>query len=152
MLRQIRSLLFKAYFRISRPMTLGVRIVAINNENKVFLVRHTYIDGWHLPGGGVEKGETIFQAALKELQEEAGIISNFQNLELFSIYDNSKNFKCDHVALFKIYDFTMTKVDNRHEIAESGFFDIKNLPAGTTRATLERIAEVMAESEISHYW
>ena len=40
------------WWRLSRPMTLGVR-AAILRDGEVFLVRHGYIAGWHLPGGGV---------------------------------------------------------------------------------------------------
>lgn len=152
MLSKLRQFLFQTYFRLSRPMTLGVRIIATNKENHVFLVRHTYIEGWHLPGGGVEKGENVHQAAIKELKEEAGLVTDFANLELISIHANSKNFKGDHVILFRTQKYTKIEVNNRHEIAESGFFDIQKLPSGTTRATLERIAEVFANQETSHFW
>src|SRR4051794_35665582 len=46
------------YWWLSRGMTLGVRAVVLDDNNRVFLVKHSYVDGWHLPGGGVEVGET----------------------------------------------------------------------------------------------
>ena len=53
---------FHLYWLIARGMTLGVRAVVLDGGNKVFLVRHSYVAGWHLPGGGVEVGETFLEA------------------------------------------------------------------------------------------
>ena len=45
-------------FLVTRPMSLGVRAIVVGAEDKVLLVRHGYVSGWHFPGGGVEVGET----------------------------------------------------------------------------------------------
>jgi len=51
-------------------MTLGVRAIVFDEQkNSVFLVKHTYVPGWQLPGGGVDSGETFGQALEKELRE-----------------------------------------------------------------------------------
>jgi len=34
----------------------------VNDQNQVLLVKHRYLDGWYLPGGGVDKGEELLQA------------------------------------------------------------------------------------------
>jgi ADP-ribose pyrophosphatase YjhB (NUDIX family) len=65
--------LFHLYWRFARGMTLGVRAVVIDGENRVFLVKHSYVSGWHLPGGGVETGETLREALTRELAEEGRI-------------------------------------------------------------------------------
>jgi putative (di)nucleoside polyphosphate hydrolase len=59
------------------PLRTGVGIILLNKENKVFVGRR--IDNpkkfWQMPQGGVEKNESFFQAAKRELKEETGIKS-----------------------------------------------------------------------------
>jgi 8-oxo-dGTP pyrophosphatase MutT (NUDIX family) len=50
------------YFRLMRPLTLGVRAVVLDPARGAYLVRHTYTKGWFLPGGGVDPGETLLEA------------------------------------------------------------------------------------------
>ena len=58
-------------------LRLGVGIVLLNNENKVFVGRR--IDNpknsWQMPQGGVDQNENFLQAAKRELKEETGIKS-----------------------------------------------------------------------------
>jgi ADP-ribose pyrophosphatase YjhB (NUDIX family) len=144
---------FHIYFVLKRPMTLGVRGMVLNEaEGTVFLVRHTYVPGWYLPGGGVERGETLLQALAKELREE-GNIELTGTPALFGVYFNNRSSPRDHVTLYvvKLFRQTAPRLPDR-EIAECGFFPLDALPEGTTASTRRRIAEVMERRAAEAMW
>lgn len=148
---RLRGKLFHVYFRLKRPMTLGVRGLCLKGGT-VFLIRHTYVPGWHLPGGGVETGESLREALEKELTEEGNIRLTGEP-QLFQIYFNRRMSNRDHVALFICRNFEQVSPKRPdHEIAESGFFLVNALPGGTTRATRERIEEVLNGKPASQDW
>ena len=138
--------LFRRLFHLgalaSRGMTLGVRGIAFDRLGRVALVRHTYVSGWHLPGGGVERGETAHDAMVREFREETGIVPQ-EPLRLHGLYRNVVAAPRDHVALFVTSAFAAPEPKRPdREIAASGFFPIDALPEGTTRATRLRLDEV----------
>jgi 8-oxo-dGTP pyrophosphatase MutT (NUDIX family) len=148
---RILTRVLHVYFGMSRGMTMGVRAACFDAEGRVFLVRHTYLPGWYLPGGGIERGETTAMALEKELREEGNLVLT-EPPELFQIYFNNLATSRDHVVLYRarVTQTGLRKPD--HEIAESGFFDPENLPEGTTPATLRRLSELRGEVKPADYW
>jgi 8-oxo-dGTP pyrophosphatase MutT (NUDIX family) len=134
---------FHFYWRFARGMTLGVRAVVLDAENRVFLVKHSYLTGWHLPGGGVEVGETFHDALQRELAEE-GRIELSGEAVLHGLFLNSHVSRRDHVAVYLITHFRQDRLpEPNREIIACGFFDAAALPAETTRGTRLRISEVL---------
>jgi ADP-ribose pyrophosphatase YjhB (NUDIX family) len=140
------------YWRFSRGVTLGVRAVVIDHSGKVFLIVHSYVPGWHLPGGGVEIGETAATALARELREE-GNIDLVEPAKLFGVYFNGSISRRDHVALYVVRAFRQDAPPQpNHEIVAHGFFAPDALPPETTRATRERIAEVLSGRKPAELW
>ncbi|MFE1600352.1 NUDIX domain-containing protein [Methylobacterium sp. ID0610] len=130
-------------WRITRGMTLGVRAAVIDAQDRVCLIRHTYMEGWHLPGGGVETGETALDALVRECREEAEIEVDPGAARLHGVYFNTAVSRRDHVVLYVVRRFTVraAKAADR-EIVEAGFFPLTALPADTSPATRARLAEI----------
>jgi ADP-ribose pyrophosphatase YjhB (NUDIX family) len=144
--------LFHLFFLLTRPMTLGVRAIVIDAEDRVFLVRHTYIPGWHLPGGGVEAGETFVASLARELAEEGNIVME-EEPRLHGVFFNKAISRRDHVAVYLLRRFRQTgpRLPDR-EIAEAGFFAREALPEGVSRATLARLAEAFEGAAAGQMW
>jgi 8-oxo-dGTP pyrophosphatase MutT (NUDIX family) len=140
------------YWRFARGMTLGVRGLVIDKDQRIFLVTHTYACGWQLPGGGVEPGETLAEALSRELLEE-GNIELLEPPLLHGLFFNRRVSRRDHVALFVVRAFRQQSAPKpNYEIAAHGFFPFDALPGETTSATRARIAEVMAGTPLSQWW
>ncbi len=144
--------IFHLYWRLVRGMTLGVRAVVLDDDNRVFLVKHSYVAGWHLPGGGVEVGESFGEALRRELMEEGRIACSAEPA-LHGLFFNSHVSRRDHVAVFVVRQFSQDRLpEPNHEIIACGFFDVGALPEETTRGTRLRIAEVTAGKERISTW
>jgi 8-oxo-dGTP pyrophosphatase MutT (NUDIX family) len=140
------------YWRFARALTLGVRALVIDGDGRIFLVKHSYVSGWHLPGGGVEVGETLIEAAARELREE-GNIEVTAPPQLHGIFFNDRASRRDHVAVFVVRAFRQVAapVPGR-EIVAHGFFAPDALPNETTASTRARIFEVLSGARVSERW
>lgn len=135
--------LVRLYWRFRRPLTVGVRALVRDGEGRVLLVRHSYIPGWYMPGGGVERGETARHALRRELDEEAGIMLNDESPRLIGLYANFREFKSDHVALYLVEPHQYERVvRTSFEISDYGFFALDDLPDEISPATRMRLTEV----------
>jgi ADP-ribose pyrophosphatase YjhB (NUDIX family) len=135
--------IFHLCWWIARGMTLGVRAVVLDDTNKVFLVKHSYVSGWHVPGGGVETGESLGGALRRELLEE-GRIELTGEPALHGLFFNSHVSRRDHVAVYVVRQFRQDRLpEPNHEIIACDFFAVDALPAETTQGTRLRISEVI---------
>ncbi|HEY2710277.1 MAG TPA: NUDIX domain-containing protein [Caulobacteraceae bacterium] len=143
--------LYQVYSRLFRSATLGVRGLVLNEAGEVLLVEHTYMRGWFLPGGGVEAGETIEAAVVRELEEEAGV-RVIGRPKLVSVHANHRVFRGDHVMLYRVDEWAPCTPSQQGEIAAIAWFAPDQLPPGATPGTRRRIAEALGGEDHSLHW
>jgi ADP-ribose pyrophosphatase YjhB (NUDIX family) len=150
--QRLTSRLAHLSFLLTRPMTLGVRAAVIDRDDRVLLVKHTYVAGWHLPGGGVEVGETFERALTRELAEEANVVLEAPPL-LHGLFLNAHVSRRDHVAVYVARQFRVTgeRAPDR-EIVAARFFARDALPPDVTRGTRARLDEILGAAPISAAW
>lgn len=126
---------------LSRPITLGVRVLLVHEE-QILLVKHTYHEGWLLPGGGVKRGETLDSAAVREVREETGL--KVTSLRLHGMYTNFHEYKSDHIAVFIGEGFDPSTLHrDPWEIQAAQFFPLNALPTDVRPGHLRRIEEML---------
>lgn len=152
LIRRWRARLWHLSFLLTRPLTMGVRVVVINEQDEIFLVRHGYVPGWHFPGGGVDAGETCVEAMARELAEESPLRAAGP-AHLHGIFFNRGGSRRDHVAVYVLRDFTHGPARPADfEILEGRFFNRSALPEGVSGGTKRRIAEIFDQIPISPDW
>ena len=131
----------RLYWRALEPQILGVRALILDGP-RVMLVRHTYLPGWYLPGGRVDRGEVAERALRREVAEECGLV--VESCRLLTVYSNAEVNRNDHILLYAVDSFQKGPPPSRLrrlEIAEARFFDAAALPEEATEATRRRLAE-----------
>lgn len=149
----LRTQMFRLWFRLSRPMTLGARAVVENKDGNVLLVRHTYTTGLYLPGGGVERGETVYDTIRKELLEEGGVRLT-QTPTQIGVFSNHRIMRNDHIILFRIHADQWEPCGDPigREISELIWCDPHAPPDDSRPGTLRRLAELFEGQDRSDYW
>ncbi|MDQ0321249.1 ADP-ribose pyrophosphatase YjhB (NUDIX family) [Pararhizobium capsulatum DSM 1112] len=141
-----------SYFACARGMTMGVRAACFDAEGRVFLVRQSYVPGWLMPGGGIERDETAGEALAKELREEGNLVLG-DPPELVHVYHNRLTSRRDHVIFYRCLNVVQAEPKRAdYEIREAGFFALNDLPAETTPATLRRLAELSGKAPFADVW
>jgi 8-oxo-dGTP pyrophosphatase MutT (NUDIX family) len=148
---KLRIAVTRPLFRLTRGMTLGSRTAVIDGQGRFLLVKQTYTAGWIFPGGGVERGETCEEAALREVEEEAGVYAKGP-LEFKGIFSNDKEMRGDHLAFYILRDFEQRAFSSNMEIADARFFHAHDLPDRVNGGSRRRIAEIIEDRPVSLHW
>ena len=129
----------RALWFVWRPNVRGVLAVPITPEGKIVLVRLTYDRGWHLPGGGLKRGERPRDGALRELTEEIGLTGHGE-VECVQSFEHRPDFRRGTSTLFIVRDVRYA-FRRSIEIEDAAEYDLDSLPAATTPLTRRKIAE-----------
>jgi 8-oxo-dGTP pyrophosphatase MutT (NUDIX family) len=108
--------------------------IVLNERNEILLIHRTDNNCWALPAGCIELGETVEEAARREVFEETGLVlGNVEFLGVYSgkemhyTYPNGDEIYCI-ANVFKSNDFTGTIAADGIESEDVKFFDLKYIP------------------------
>jgi len=136
------------YWRVRHPRLEGA-YVAVWHGERLLMIRNSYRTRLSLPAGGLERGETPVQAALRELREEVGIESDAESLRYFGEIVDSNGYAEDHAHVFELRcaEEPRPAVDGR-EVVWAGMLGVEEaLERGVVsvvRQYLERIGPARA--------
>lgn len=140
---RLAARLARLFWKIRRPRTLGVRVLLLAPDGRVALVRHSYTDYWYLPGGGVERGEGLDDAARREVREEIGV-GAIRLERVIGTYHSRLEGKDDTILLFLAHTggeaAPPLRIDGR-EIEAAAWFAPDALPEDLSPATARRLAD-----------
>lgn len=119
-------------------------IILIDSLNRVLLVHQTYgRKVWSIPGGMVELGESAWQAAERELKEEANIVA--EAIELAGVYFQPHRNR--YIYTFKASKYVGDIQVDHKEIDKYGFFDLDSLPRPISSFTAQRLKDAVTSSK-----
>jgi len=97
---------------------VSASVIVLNDANEILLMKGRR--GWEMPQGCVEEGETIRQAAVREVKEETGI--DIELIQFCGVYQNITRGVCNHIFTGKSVGGTLT-TSNESEVV--GFFTLE---------------------------
>jgi mutator protein MutT len=120
--------------------TIGAFAIILDVEGRVLLCHRTDRDAWNLPGGKVEQGESPWEAVIREVEEEVGIVVRVDRLiGIYSVpakNDLVLNFRCSFVG-------GALRVSAEADAIQ--WFSRSEIPANTLPRQIERIADAYAD-------
>lgn len=127
----------------------GTKGIVPTEDGRVLLVWHTYVSGWHLPGGSAHRGESPEACCARELLEETGVVvtGGPAALRRLARYTQGRG----AIVLFVVEDWMQVPTSNL-EIARARFFPVDDLPRGTTPATRRSLDEWRGRAPVRARW
>ena len=109
---------------------VGVGCIVFDERGRILLIKRLYPPGrgrWSIPGGHVEKGEDVLEAAKRELYEETGIDADpvgVMNVDTLIVYDEKRNIKYHYVLIDILFTNPRGELKAGDDATEAGFFDL----------------------------
>ena len=114
----------------------SVNVVVVNDAGEILMIRRSDNENWAVPGGAIDLGESLTQAAIRETKEESGIDCEITGL--VGIYTDPK-----HIILYT----------SNGEARQEFSILLTARPTGGTLTPSDESAEVrwVPPSEVAHY-
>lgn len=117
-----------------------------NDQGHILLIKGPK-RGWEMPGGQVEEGESLEQAAIREVKEESGI--DIEVNRFCGVYQNTEKSICNTLFLGKPIGGVCTPSE---ESLEVGYFPLEEVKGMVTWGNfLERIESCLDENQHPFY-
>lgn len=116
--------------------------VAVLQEGKILLTQREDFETWVLPGGGVEEGESLAQAAIREVKEETGL--DVELTTLVGIYSRMGDWIPGYISLFAAKPIGGERRCQEGETIAAEWFAFDELPGPLSLGHKKRIADAIA--------
>lgn len=122
---------------------MGAAAVILNAWKQVLLVKHSYGRfNWELPGGAVEAGESVADAAVREVREETGLSVKAERM--IGTYHAAENDSHHFVFLCTLTCEGQNPISASHETTDCGYFSPDSLPRPISDFTVRRIQDALS--------
>lgn len=118
---------------------LGSFALIFNGEGEIFLCHRRDIDAWNLPGGGVEPGESPWEAAVRETREEVGLVVEVERLA--GVYSKPDQEEVVFSFVCRVVGGALTTSDEADDVH---YFPVQQLPMNTLPKQVQRIQDAVA--------
>lgn len=132
----------------------GIAVIIVDEEQKILLQLRSDVKKWGIPSGNVEPGESITQAAIREMKEEANIFIRIKKLiGIYSEPDSQlfhyPNGKAVHfVTSCFLAEIVEGKVKaNSKESIDMKFFPITELPENLLKMHPQWLEDALAKEK-----
>ncbi len=140
-LKALRSLWSLPSLLRSCSMPFLTVCVVVTQEEKVLLTKRSDFHIWCLPSGGVEDGETVLDAAIRETKEETGL--DVKIIRLTGIYSRSADIPSSHAVVFAAIPIGGEICCQPGETLEVRFFPFNDLPTALSFGHRRRIEDAI---------
>ncbi len=144
------ELIFGERIGSTAPIRLTVTCAMPDDDGRLLLVRRADNQHWVLPGGGVEPGERVVEAVVRETEEETGIhvkpvnlIGIYSNPDVIISYDGGAR-RFQVVSIMFLCEPMHGILQRSDETTDFGYFPPNALPEPLAETHLERIHDAAA--------
>jgi ADP-ribose pyrophosphatase YjhB (NUDIX family) len=125
----------------SASLRLAVNVAVLDGDNRILLTQREDFEVWCLPGGTVDHGESLAQAAVREVAEETGL--RVRLTQLVGLYSRPNLGDHHTLALFAAAPTGGILRPDPNEVIDARWFSAAELPADLLWGQRERIADAL---------